>query len=92
MYTYNHRCLRSRLRSSPCADYNEGTIHGTKVCQELRAAGFTGMVIIVSANDEPEARAQYLSAGANGSFGKGVGGGVSKMVDYLATVHRSKNQ
>ena len=72
-------------------DYDEGggTIYGTDICRELRAHGFLGMVVIVSANDEPEARAEYLDAGADGCFGKGVGGGVAKMVDYLAATHQS---
>ena len=51
-------------------DYPAGSILGTEVTASLREAGFTGVIAIRSANDEPASRKMYLDAGASGYLGK----------------------
>ena len=51
-------------------EYAAGTILGTEVTASLREAGFTGVIAIRSANDEPASRKMYSEAGASGYLGK----------------------
>ena len=52
-------------------NYDEGCITGTDICTELRERhSYDGVIVILSANDEPEAAAEYRSAGADASLCK----------------------
>jgi hypothetical protein len=50
--------------------YKEGRVLGTDVVSDLRAAGFSGLMFIRSANDDPESARFYRRAGANGVLSK----------------------
>ena len=55
-------------------DEESGTcaVFGTHLCRRLRdEVGFTGIIIVVSADDAPEAQIEYIDAGADVCFGKG---------------------
>ena len=51
-------------------NYKEGKVFGTDVTNELRSSGFTGIIIIRSANDDAASANKYRRAGANGCVGK----------------------
>ena len=51
-------------------EYAAGTILGTEITASLREAGFMGIIIIRSANDDPTSRKMYLDAGASGYLSK----------------------
>ena len=53
--------------------YDEGTVYGSKLVIKLRSLGFNGLVVMRSANDSEGSRAEYLAAGADGVFSKGMG-------------------
>lgn len=65
-------------------NYDEGQIFGTGLCRELRQRGFSGVLVIQSANDELAAEREYLAAGANGCVGKALRGGPDELVKRLA--------
>jgi CheY-like chemotaxis protein len=50
--------------------YDEGEMLGTDVVRALRAAGFSGLLFIRSANDDPESARSYREAGANDVLSK----------------------
>ena len=51
-------------------EYRAGIVLGTEVTVSLREAGFRGVIVIRSANDEPASRKMYIEAGANGYLSK----------------------
>ena len=57
---------------------------GTELTQEMRRGGFEGLIIIHSANDELEDEHEYIAAGADGSIGKAVKGGVTATLSIIA--------
>ena len=59
---------------------------GTGLCRELRQRGFSGCLVIQSANDEISAEREYLAAGANGCLGKVLRGGPEELVRRLAAL------
>jgi hypothetical protein len=65
-------------------NYDEGAIYGTGLCRELRERGFSGCLVIQSANDEVAAERAYLAAGADGSLGKVIRGGPDELIRCLA--------
>ena len=67
--------------------YPEGTVLGTQLCQEIRALGFLGTLVISSANDELQDEREYALAGANVCIGKAVTGGVATFLAKLAEAH-----
>ena len=50
----------------------------------MRRRGFTGLIIIQSANDELEDERDYMAAGADGSVGKAVQGGKQTMLTVIS--------
>jgi CheY-like chemotaxis protein len=53
-------------------DYDEGSLCGTDVCAALRTRhAFDGVIVVLSANDDDEAKAEYHAAGVDASIGKG---------------------
>ena len=67
-----------------------GSSQGTALFGELRSRGFGGLLIIQSANDELEDERAYIAAGADGSVGKAVKGGVQTMLGVLARLWHEK--
>ena len=63
---------------------------GMGLVRELRQRGFKGLFVIQSANDELEDEQAYLAAGADGSFGKAVRGGIPEMLDVLGRLHHAR--
>ena len=55
--------------------------------RELRRRGFGGVLVIQSANDELEDEQMYKAAGADGSIGKAVKGGVPAMLEVLGRLY-----
>ena len=51
-------------------EYPAGSVLGTDIAAKLREAGFKGVIVIRSANDEPAMQKLYLKAGANGHLPK----------------------
>ena len=70
--------------------FDAGRFIGTDLVKELRRRGFGGVLVIQSANDEHEDEAAYKAAGADGSIGKAVKGGVSVMIDKLAQLYHER--
>jgi hypothetical protein len=69
-------------------DYDEGSVLGSRVCHELRMKHkWKGLLFIESANDEREAVESYLAAGADGSFGKTLKGGIQSKVEVIARAY-----
>jgi len=68
-------------------EYSEGALYGTELCMQIRALGFRGTMLINSANDELQDERDYLQAGADGSIGKGISGGVGVILAKLAELH-----
>jgi len=71
-------------------DFDAGSITGTDLVGDLRARGFGGLLVIQSANDEAEDKRGYVAAGADGSIGKAVKGGVPEMISHLAELWDAK--
>jgi len=71
-------------------NYHEGEVFGTELCRELRQRGFTGVLVIQSANDEVGAEREYLAAGADGCVGKVIRGGPKELVDRLAQLRQHR--
>ena len=67
-------------------NYDEGSLFGTGLCRELRQRGFSGCLVIQSANDEITAEREYLAAGANGCIGKVLRGGPEEIVSRIAAL------
>ena len=65
--------------------YAEGALYGTELCEQIRASGFRGTVVINSANDELQDERDYLRAGADTCIGKGLTGGVGALLAKLAS-------
>ena len=72
--------------------YEEGSFLGTELCQQIRALGFKGVIIINSANDELQDERDYLLAGADACIGKAVTGGVATVLQKLAFVHHKADE
>ena len=70
--------------------YNEGGFTGTALVHELRQRGFGGLVVIQSANDEPDDRRAYVAAGADGCIGKAVKGGIPGILSELGRLWHGK--
>jgi CheY-like chemotaxis protein len=65
-------------------------LYGTTLCRELREVhDFRGVVIIHSANDDPEAQRAAADAGADALVGKGVGG-LRGVADAIARAHQAR--
>ena len=47
-------------------------VHGTTLVRKVRQKGFTGLIVIRSANNDEESQAKYLSSGANMAIGKNI--------------------
>jgi CheY-like chemotaxis protein len=73
-------------------NFHESPVYGTEFCRELRKRGFTGCLVIQSANDEIEAEREYLAAGANGSLGKALRGGADELLSRLAPCYWAANR
>jgi len=71
-------------------DFDAGGFSGTGLVGELRARGFGGLLVIQSANDEADDERIYVAAGADGSIGKAVKGGVHEMLSHLARLWHAK--
>ena len=56
----------------------------------LRQRGFGGVLVIQSANDELEDEEAYKAAGADGSIGKAVRGGVPVMLGVLGRLYHAR--
>ena len=66
--------------------YDEGDVLGTDLIRELRREHrWEGVLMIHSANDEPDAIPSYLAAGADGCIGKAPQGGMNGILADLAT-------
>ena len=51
-------------------EYDEGKAKGTQIIRELRQAGFSGVALIRSANDDAASGHVYREAGATGCLSK----------------------
>jgi CheY-like chemotaxis protein len=51
-------------------EYDQGVIRGTEVVADLRREGFTGVMLIRSANDDAASGLNYRKMGANGYLSK----------------------
>ena len=71
-------------------EFDAGGFTGTDLVQELRARGFSGLLVIQSANDEADDERMYVDAGADGSIGKAVKGGISEMLGLLGQFWHAK--
>ena len=71
--------------------YEDGSFKGSEIIAELRARHFTGLAIIRSANDEPNAVRDYIAAGADGFIGKAVKGGHKAAVAIIRRLWHSKH-
>ena len=67
-------------------NYDEGALYGTALCRQLRQRGFSGCLVIQSANDEIAAEREYLAAGADGCLGKVLRGGPREIIQRIAEV------
>ena len=56
----------------------------------VRGRGFGGLLIIQSANDDPADEKNYLAAGADGSFGKAVKGGIQEKLGSLGRLYHAR--
>ena len=73
-------------------DEESGTcaVFGTHLCRRLRdEVGFTGVIIVVSADDAPEAQIEYIDAGADVCFGKGKAS-LDALLPRLAEVYHER--
>ena len=70
--------------------YQEGSFTGTQLIGKLRGRGFRGLMIVQSANDDPADEKNYLAAGADGSFGKAVRGGIQEKLDTLGRLYHAR--
>jgi len=70
--------------------YDEGHFMGTGLVHELRQRGFGGLLVIQSANDQLDDEQRYLEAGADGSIGKAVKGGASKILSVLGRLWQAR--
>jgi len=74
--------------------YPEGSFKGADLCHELRTAhNFNAVVIIHSANDEPEATRKYIEAGADGYVSKVASGNTSipqAIINCVAAAHHRR--
>ena len=64
-------------------EYPAGPVLGTDITAKLREAGFKGVIVIRSANDEPAMQKLYLKGGANGHLPKH-----GKIGDIVSTLLR----
>ena len=64
-------------------EYPAAPVIGTDVTAKLREAGFKGVIVIRSANDEPAMQKLYLNSGANGHLPKH-----GKVGDIVSTLLR----
>lgn len=78
-------------------DYDQGTFLGTELCTELRSKhAYAGVIIILSANDEPADAEKYVAAGADNSLGKCAGltsRGISMpehLIEVVAQAHAAR--
>lgn len=73
-------------------DEESGTcaVFGTHLCRRLRdEVGFTGVIIVVSADDAPEAQIEYIDAGADVCFGKGKAS-LDALLPRLAEIYHER--
>ncbi len=69
-------------------DYaDQGTVLGTDLCLQLRELGFTGVIAILSANNDDDAARQYRGAGADFSCDKA---NVSTLHSAFSRVHHAR--
>jgi hypothetical protein len=70
--------------------YDEGKFQGTALVRKLRLRDFRGLLVIQSANDALDDERDYKAAGADGSIGKAVKGGVPAMIDILSRLYHAR--
>ena len=65
-------------------------VFSTHLCRRLRdEVGFTGVIIVVSADDAPEAQIEYIDAGADVCFGKGKAS-LDALLPRLAEIYHER--
>ena len=78
---------RSPLRAAGC---DTSAPDATQSTRELRRRGFGGLIVIQSANDGLNDERSYLEAGADGSIGKAVKGGATKILSVLGRLWQAR--
>ena len=71
--------------------YPEGSLLGTALCHTLRTEhAWEGLILIHTANDEPDAVESYVAAGADGCIGKAAGDGNDALLAKVAAGYHRK--